>query len=216
MLATIAEVKARLGIPAYETADDALLECFIRLVSARFENECQRRFARAENAAWDFRADTLDLRIERYPLESVACFYLKRAEASGWEEQAAVDYLVSPARSVIELAAPLGGPRELGRVVYTGGYVLPGGDAGPGQTPLPDDLARAAVEQVAYLHENRNRLGLVSVGGGSGAIELLRELRYLPPGSAAVTGGSAWFKFNQADLLPGVQATLRHYRRLVW
>ena len=35
------------------------------------------------------------------------------------------------------------------RLTYTGGYVLPGDTPGPGQTPLPDDLEQAAVEQCA-------------------------------------------------------------------
>jgi hypothetical protein len=32
----------------------------------------------------------------------------------------------------------------LGRVTYTGGYVLPGASPGAGQTALPDDLESAA------------------------------------------------------------------------
>lgn len=214
MLTQLTTVKARLEIPTYETGADPMLESFIRLVSARFELECRRRFGRQPAATFEFRADETALRVDRYPVEAVTAFHLKHCEADGWLEQTGVDYLVSPARAVIALAAPLGTGRALGRVVFAGGFVLPGITPGAGQTPLPDELEQAAVEQVAYLHENRNRLGLLSVGGGSGAIEILRDLNLLPAGAGSVSG-SVWFKYAQFDLLPGVQAVLDRYRRFV-
>lgn len=216
MLTQLTTLKARLGIAAFETADDALLNNFIKLVSARFELECNRRFARDAAAEFVFPADARDLRVDRFPVESVSSLYLRASEAEAWREQTGVEWLVSPSRAVIALAAPLGAPREQGRVVFAGGYVLPGNTPGAGQTALPDELEHAAVEQVAYLYANRNRVGLLSVGGGSGAIEILRDLELLPAGSGASTSGSVWFKFAQVDLLPAVQAVLRKHTRLMW
>lgn len=216
MLTQLTTLKSRLGLAAFETADDALLTNFIRLVSARFELECQRKFARAADAEFIFPGDARDLRVDRFPVEAASAFYLRASAAENWREQSGADWLVSPSRAVIELAAPLGGPREQGRVVFTGGYVLPGGAPGAGQTALPAELEQAAIEQVAYLYENRNRIGLVSVGGGSGAIEILRDLNLLPAGSGASASGTVWFKFAQADLLPAVRAVLRQHARLLW
>lgn len=215
MLTQLTSVKARLGLPAFETGDDALLANLIKLVSARFELECHRRFARVEDAAFEFRGDALDLRVERYPVEAVTAFFLRDDATGEWIEQTGVAPHLAASRAVIELAVPLGPARSLGRVVYAGGYVLPGNTPGAGQTALPDELEQLAVEQTAYLYENRNRLGLLSVGGGSGAIEILRDLHLLPDSEAATTG-TVWFKYAQADLLPAVRTVLRYYARLLW
>jgi hypothetical protein len=216
MLTQLPTVKARLGLAAYETNDDALLANFIRLVSARFELECNRRFARDPAAVYDFPADTLDVRVDRYPVEAVTGFYLKTSADADWTGPISAGWMISPSRSVIALDTPLGGPGAQGRVVFAGGYVLPGGTPAAGQEPLPDDLEQMAVEQVAYLYENRNRVGLLSVGGGSGAIEILRGLDLLPASTTGPTTGSVWFKFAQVDLLPAVQMVLRRYARMLW
>ena len=215
MLTQLPTLKARLGIPAFEIGHDAFLADLIRFVTARFELECDRRFARRENAAYDFRADALDVRVDRYPIESLTAFALRRAGQEDWETLPGVAAQISVAGSVVELAAPLGHAGERARVVYTGGYVLPGNTPGAGQTALPDELEQAAIEQATYLFENRNRLGLVSVGGGSGAIEILRDLNLLPPGVSPASG-TVWFKYAQVDLLPQVRVILRHYTRLLW
>ncbi len=80
---------------------------------------------------------------------------------------------------------------QLGRVTYTGGYVLPGATPGPAQTALPADLESAAVEQVASWFQQREKLGLV---------------RHWP-------SGGTYLVFVQAPLLPQVAAMLRPYRR---
>lgn len=215
MLTQLPTLKARLGIPAFEIGHDAFLANLIRFVTARFELECHRRFARREDTAYDFRADALDVRVDRYPIESISAFWLRRSSAGDWQPAPEVQARISASDAVIELAAPVGAAEERARVVYTGGYVLPGNSAGAGQTPLPEELEQAAIEQVTYLFENRNRLGLVSVGGGSGAIDILRDLNLLPPGSSQ-TSGTVWFKYAQVDLLPSVRTILRHYTRLLW
>jgi hypothetical protein len=79
----------------------------------------------------------------------------------------------------------------LGRLTYTAGYVLPGDTAGPGQTPLPSDLENAAVEQVAYWFQNRDKLGL---------------LRYWPK-------DGIYQQLSGLDLLPSVAAVLERYKR---
>lgn len=191
MITQLLTVKARLRILEAELKHDDLLTRFIEWMGARFDRECNRTFARGEGITEEFAGDDTELRLSRYPVESVASFHLKETETSGWEAQSGVDYVIRRT-CVISLPASLGTWRQQLRVTYTGGYVMPGDTAGDGQTELPDDVENAAIEQVAYLFQNRDRLGLVSVSGEGGAIQ----------------------NFAQLDLLPSVKATLQPHRRL--
>src|SRR5947209_6440676 len=87
-------------------------------------------------------------------------------ETQGWVLQSSVDYLLSEKKSVIELAVPLGTSRQLGRVTYTGGYIVPGVTPTGNQIALPDDIEQACIDQVAYWYQRRAQLGLVSVTSG--------------------------------------------------
>jgi len=69
--------------------------------------------------------------------------------------------------------------------------LLPGDIPGPGQTPLPPDLEQAAVEQVAYWFQNRDKLGLLRNWPHDGTYQQL----------------------SGADLLPSVAAVLQKYKR---
>src|SRR5437899_9484290 len=126
MLTSIQTLKIRLGIEIFETSDDLLLTMLLKHVSARFAAECNRTFERAADVTFEFRASETMVTPDRPPIESVSAFHLKRTQAEGWVAQTDVEYLLSPQRCVIELASPLGLECELGRVTYTGGYVLPG------------------------------------------------------------------------------------------
>ncbi|SRR5258706_382584 len=191
MLTQLTTIKSRLSI--LDTDSDALLTNSLKAVSARFDNECNRTFARAVNALHEFSAGEIELRPPCYPVESVSKFELKTNETGGWSEQTGVEYLIRR-QCVISLACPLD-PRPstlcLGRVEYTGGYVLPGTTPGAGQTALPDDLEQAAVEQVAFWYQNRDKLGLVRIWPHDGTYET----------------------FAQLDLLREVKAVLRKYER---
>jgi len=105
-------------------------------------------------------------------------------------EQAEVEFLVRR-DCVISLAERLGRRGELARVTYTGGYVLPGTTPGAGQAALPDDLEQAAVEQLAFWFQTRDKLGLV---------------RHWPK-------GGIYEEFAQTEFLISVMAVLRKYER---
>jgi len=191
MLAQLSTIKTRLGIELFDTTDDVLLTNLIKHVSARFTAQCNRIFDYAANLTYDFRADDTNLIVHRPPIESVSSFYLKSTEAEGWLLQSATDYLLLPEKAVIELPQPLGASSQLGRVIYTGGYVLPGANPAGSQIPLPDDLEQCCIEQVVYWYQRRTQLGLVSI----------------------TTEGSVTQQFQASDLLPQVKATLKHYER---
>src|SRR6202521_2209844 len=82
-------------------------------------------------------------------------------------------------------------------LTYPGGYLLPGSP--PPDPPvavcqdLPDDLEQAAVEQIAFWFQHRDKLGL----------------------KISWPSGAEYKQFAVQDLLPGVQATLQQYRRLI-
>jgi len=189
MLIELGTMKARLGLDEIMVKDDLLLTAAIRGISARFDRECGRTLERREGITQEFDGDQVELRLGCFPVESVSRFELKETEAAGWVEQTGVDYLLR-SQCVVVLGEPLGTGAGLLRITYTGGYVPPGSTAAPGQTPLPEDLAMAAVEQVAYWYVNRERLGVI---------------REWPK-------GGTYTQYSEADLLAGVQRVIQTHR----
>jgi hypothetical protein len=190
MLTQLSTLKARLGIDEFEVKDDVLLSNAIQAVTDRFDKECGRTLARTVDALEEFSADETELRVACYPIETVSRFDLKGNEIEGWVIQVGIKFLVRR-RCVISLATRLGSWCEQGRVTYTGGYVLPGTPADPGQLELPKDLEQAAVEQVSYWYQNRDHLGVI---------------REWPK-------GGTYQQFVDLDLLPSVRSVLRKYER---
>jgi hypothetical protein len=193
MLTQLTTVKTRLGIAPADMADDLLLTNFIAGLSGRFERECNRTFGIGYGINFDFRGDEMNVRPDRCPVVSVASFWSKATEALGWVvESPTPDYLIGQQKNVIELAAPLGSSVGLGRVVYTGGYVLPGTTPGTGETALPSEVEQACVEQCAYVYQNRARLGVASMSAEGGSVQ----------------------QFGNLDLLPSVRAVLEEVRKV--
>ncbi|HWW01644.1 MAG TPA: hypothetical protein VNZ64_18240 [Candidatus Acidoferrum sp.] len=193
MLTQLSTVKARLAIADADTASDALLAAGIKAVTARFDKETNRTLARTVGFQQEFDPADTELLATCYPVESVTKWETKTSESSGWQEQPAPDYLVRSA-CVISLQSPFilyPSSFILSRVTYAGGYVLPGTTAGTGQTPLPDDIERAAVEQVAYWFQNKSNIGL----------------------RISWPSGGTYQQFAAQDLLPSVQAVLTRYQR---
>jgi hypothetical protein len=197
MLTQLATIKARLDIVPSDTTHDDLLTRAIEAVSARFDRECNRRLARTVDATQEFDAGDTEIIACCYPVETVSRFELKITETEGWVEQTGTEYLVRRA-CVISLSAPLpflsvgsSARAGLGRVTYTGGYVMPGEVPAAGQSALPADLESAAVEQVAAWFQQRDKLGL---------------LRYWP-------SGGIFLAFTQLPLLPQVSASIRPHQR---
>jgi hypothetical protein len=191
MLCQLTDLKTRLRIAEADVVDDAVLEAFIAGTSGRFARECNRIFDYSATATYDFRGDEMDLVVDRYPIVSVTSFSLKTTETGGFVAQTAPDYVVNPTRNIIELATTLGTSRQIGRVTFAGGYVLPGTTPSEGQTALPDEIEQAAIEQCAYWYQRKDQLGLTSVSGEGGSIS----------------------QFAALDLLPGVTKVLKKYER---
>ena len=195
MLTQLSTIKQRLAIAELDTQYDSLLASAIRAVSERFDRECRRTLPRTENFAQEFEPDQTEILAVCYPIETVNGFEFKTSEAEGWLEQTGIEFLLRRA-CVISLAQPLSLPALAGnavaRVLYTGGYVLPGSAPGPGQRALPDDLEQAAVEQVAFWFQNRDHVGA--------------DLQW--------PKGGTYQRYADIDLIPAVRSVLDRYRRM--
>jgi hypothetical protein len=193
MLTQLATVRARLALPGTDTQFDALLTRAIEAVSARFDCECNRTFGRTVDACQEFPAGEIEIPVCGYPIEGVTRFEVKASESLGWVEQSGVEHLVR-GRCVISLTVPLRAVcrgAALGRVTYTGGYVLPGTTAAAGQSALPAEIENAAVEQVAFWFDRRDTPGVI---------------RFWP-------AGGNYLQLADTDLLPAVRAVLRKHTR---
>ena len=156
MLTQLSTLKARLGLELFDTTDDTTLTNLLRHVSARFAAECNRVFDYGAALTYEFRADQVSVVVGHPPIQSVAEFELKTSESEGWIVQPSIAYLISPRKTLVELAEPLGALSQLARVTYAGGYVLPGASSTGNQAPLPDDLEQACIEQVTYWYSRRS------------------------------------------------------------
>ena len=196
MLTQLSTVKSRLAIASVDTQYDALLTSTVKAVSARFDKETRRTLARTVAVAQEFAGDDTEILTICYPIESVTRFELKTNETDGWIEQTNIQFLIRRA-CIISLSQPISFQPSApylppaARVIYDGGYVLPGTTPATGQTPLPDDLEQAAVEQVAAWFMNRDKLGLDTIW----------------------PHGGTYMNFTPSDLLREVRAVLNKYRR---
>ncbi len=193
MLTQLSTGKSRLAIPDADTSHDALLTSAIKAVSARFDKETDRTLARTENATHEFDPADTEISPPLYPIETVTKWETKSTESEGWVEQPTPDFLIRSS-CVISLSRPFSLQPlafSLCRFVYSGGYVLPGTTPAAGQTPLPDDLEQAAVEQVAFWYQKRDQLGI----------------------RISWPSGGTYQQFSAQDLLPAVQSVLAAHRR---
>ncbi len=194
MLTQLSTLKSRLSLPDYDVQYDSLLTTALRAVSARFDHETNRTLTRTENFTQEFDPASTEILAQCYPIESVSTFDLKTSESEGWVPlDPQPDFLIRSS-CIISLSAPLctlhSSPITF-RVTYTGGYVLPGTDPSPAQTPLPADLEHAALEQSASWFLNRDKLGLKTIWPYHGNYQ----------------------QFTNLDLLPNVRAIFKKHER---
>jgi hypothetical protein len=137
MLSTLSTLKARLAIPDLDIQYDDLLTLALTALSARFDKETNRTLTRTVNSLQEFDADDTEILPVCYPIESISKFELKTSEAEGWIEQTNVTHLIRR-NCIVSLSLALDSRRSaLGRLTYTGGYVMPDamGRDGPDRPP---------------------------------------------------------------------------------
>src|SRR6266403_1855453 len=133
MLTQLTTIKSRLSLAEFDIKDDVLLTNFIALVSARFENDCNRLFGYKLNEADEFQADETELRVRRYPIDEAQPITFQKLStlnsqlstpSSGWQIVTDAEYILLRG-CVISLISEIGRWKEQLRVTYTGGLFLP-------------------------------------------------------------------------------------------
>jgi hypothetical protein len=185
MLTQLSTLKTRLTIDESDVQFDAILTNTLLALSRRFDYVCNRSLARTVNATHEFDATALEIIPSMYPIESVSKFETKESETDGWLETSDVGYLIRGS-CIITLASRLGDWRQLARITYTGGYVLPGNTPAAGQTALPEDIEQAAVEQAVSWFQNRDKLGLTRNWPHEGSYQQFLNLELLPEVKSAL------------------------------
>src|SRR6478735_7591285 len=102
MLTQLSTVKARLQLS--DTTYDDILTKAIVAYSDRFDTECNRQFARQENATQEFHKDARQVLLTRYPVESVGSIEVKRNETDGWIMLSCLpDYLLCKSAGILTM-----------------------------------------------------------------------------------------------------------------
>ena len=83
MLTQLSTIKARLGLEQFDTTDDLVHTNLLRHVSGRFAIECNRIFDYGAALTFEFRAEQINIVVDRPPIELVSQFELKTTEAEG-------------------------------------------------------------------------------------------------------------------------------------
>src|SRR5258708_20269544 len=132
MLTTLPAIKSRLALDDSDVRDDALLTNFIALASARFENECNRKFGYAQNVADEFQGDETELRLSRYPLDETQPITFQRLStlnaqssiAAGWQQVPEAEFVLRRG-CVISLVSKISRWHGQIRITYPSRYLLP-------------------------------------------------------------------------------------------
>ena len=191
MLTQLSTVKSRLGIDPTDIKDDELLTRMIEAMSERFDDECNRRFAREVDTNEEFRGCDTEIVVQRYPVESISHFELKTDETEGWIVQQMPRFMLRR-QCVISIERPFSAYGGVGKLVYTGGYVLPGDTVGVDQVRLPIEVETAVVEMVAFWYQNRDRVGVLKEWPKGGIYQEFADIDLIPSARAVLTKYSRW------------------------
>src|ERR1043165_5608509 len=96
MLTTLPTLKSRLSIDPFDIKDDPLLTTLIALVTARFDNQTNRKLAYAQNITDDFQGDETELRLSHYPVDETQPITFQRLTkaSEGWQAISDAEYVL--------------------------------------------------------------------------------------------------------------------------
>lgn len=160
-----------------------LVESMIDAVSSRVESAYGRKLRRAVGVVQVVRVfddNTYSIPLDRVPIESVASVK-EGGETPDWNATTALDptdYTTNKARDrlVMRLRPFLKGEVQ---VTFTGGYAR---DAGA----VPFHVRQAIAQQVAFMHQNKDRIGQTSQSVQGGSVSIMRIEKDLLPSVKAV------------------------------
>src|SRR5438128_593370 len=96
MFTQLATLKSRLSIDPFDIKDDTLLTNLILLVTARFDNQTNRKLAYSQNTTDDFQGDETELRLSRFPVDETQPLTFQRLTkaSEGWQAVTNADYVL--------------------------------------------------------------------------------------------------------------------------
>ena len=166
-LTDLGTVKDWLGLTSKASSDDAVLEILIAGVSAALESWLGRTFEATAYSETRNGTGKTEIMVKQYPIISVASVTVNGNAiaartspcGSGWVNDDDTIYLSGSCFH-----------RGIQNIVlsYSAGYAT-----------IPDDLAQATTEFVAFLYRERDRIGLSSKSQGAG--ETTAYLKDMPP-----------------------------------
>ena len=195
-ICTLADVKDRLGLSG--TDNDVLINRIISGLEATFDNETMRQLllnAVDETLNWTGSGGKRII-LPRYPIVSITS--IKESVDYDFDNTDALvedtDYRVKYDDGIIYRINGKWLTQEDGiEIQYRGGFVSAGQTAGEDETPMPNDLREAAIQQASFILKRRNDIGLTAVSSQGGSIN----------------------SFSAMDLLPLVRQTLDNNKRLI-
>lgn len=185
MLVSLADVKLMFGISG--NGDDSLLNLIIYKVSRRIESFCKRTFTdTGANVVEKPRGGSAVLEPMRFPIISIESIVEDSDRVFTGVEAVDSSNYYNDGRYIWRTD---GGKWEVSpgaiQLTYRGGYAL--------VSDVDDALKSAALLQIGFIYQRRQKLAFNSVTGGDGSVSTLTEI----------------------DLLPEVRKTLMPFRRNV-
>jgi hypothetical protein len=178
-----------------QTERDSVIAALGRGVAGMFEEFCDRKFGREEDAVEYFERDKEVLVLARYPLEAKPEIDLRGGNDGSWQPYTENVANWSPLSGIVTLNGSIGDEWSLIRVTYTGGFWVDeteDGVATPEEglddaTPVPAALQRAWLDQCRH---------------------------HWTAADLFANKGSGTLGFAQMDFLPTVRQTLERFRRM--
>lgn len=166
MLATLQQLKIRIGIELTDTGHDTELTEILTAAGAEFEDYCRREFELKERTEFPYSSGGPYLKLKCWPVVSISS--LKVATTydfdSAREMVADTDYRLTQNGFGGNLFASFGWSNvpDAIRVVYLAGYVAAGDAPQAGQTAVPPDLTEAAIEYASLIWKRKDTIATKS------------------------------------------------------
>lgn len=173
MLATLAQLKIRLGIATDVTTNDAELTEILTAAGKEFETYCGREFEITNRVDFFSGSGNTFLKLKSWPVVSVA--EIKIATDYNFDSAAALvnntDYRLLNSGQCGNVYRYEGWPYtpDSIRVTYLAGFVPAGGTVGVGETAVPPELAQAAIDYAALIWKRKDTVATKSENFEGGA-----------------------------------------------
>jgi hypothetical protein len=168
-----------------DTSYDAAITAIGQGIAAQFESFCNRKFMRVVDDEAVFSADREVYVLPRYPVEAITSAKMQFTLAGGYEDQSlSLVQQLNYASGLLHFGGTLGGPADLVKITYTGGYFWNQNEAGVDALPedataLPADIQTAWLQHCEAVWDMRDKLG-TGIAGAPKAKQALGELELLP------------------------------------